>query len=168
MTFFSKMTHLESKSDNKYRLLCSNVSIVISNIQFGPTLNDSNVFGDCCLKSKYNIKKPYTCTHVYTWYTFHRYKLLFELFMQLAITFACPMLYLNDVQNCSTHLFYICYAWILCVTFGFTINFWHFKVHFCCSSYHICTQIDYIWAVKPIELLNWSNKNDHCWKHSVI
>ena len=32
------------------------------------------------------------------------------MFMQLAITFACSMLYLNDVQNSSTHLFYLCYV----------------------------------------------------------
>ena len=33
------------------------------------------------------------------------------------------MLYLNCVQNSSTHLFYLCYVWILCVALELTIDF---------------------------------------------
>ena len=59
--------------------------------------------------------------HVYE-YTFHRYKFLFEILMQLAITFACPMLHLNYAQNCFTHLFDL-FVWIFCVAFELPIDF---------------------------------------------
>ena len=90
------------------------------------------------------ILNPNTCTCI--WCTFHRYKFLLETFVQP------PMHALSYIWILWKKLFY---TFVLCklrlnslCCIGTYCRFWHSKMHIGHCSSHICTQIDYIRAVK--------------------
>ena len=96
------------------------------------------------------------------WYTLRHCKFLFEIFMHLSITFACPMLRLNSAQNCSTH--FVSYLLRLnslcCISTHY--RFWHSSMYICDCPCHICIQIDHSWGGKTyIYFSNCTNRH-HC------
>ena len=60
-----------------------------------------------------------------------------------------PNMSIKTSYKIVRHIHFMCYAWILCCIWTHW-KFWHSNMHVCYCSCHICIQIDYIRAVKPI------------------